>query len=269
MRGMTECHARYESEGAVALITLDRPAARNAYSDEMIEDLCHAFDQADADREVRAVVLTGAGPSFSAGGDLKAMRDRSGMFAGGPAQLRSRYIEGIQRIPKRIDAFEKPIIAAVNGAAIGAGLDLACMCDIRVMARGAKLGSTFVKVGLIPGDGGAYFLTRTIGFSRALEMILTGRIVEDEEALRIGLVHHVVEPDMVVERAREIALGLAGLPPRALSLAKRVAYASLAGDLRSALDTAATYQGVAQNASDHVEAVSAMLEKRAPVFTGE
>lgn len=266
LRAMELTHVRYERRGRCAIITLDREEARNAYSDEMLDGIERAFDAAEADDEVRAAVLTGAGRAFSAGGDLKAMRDKSGMFAGGPAELRRRYQLGIHRVPRRIEAFEKPLIAAVNGAAIGAGLDLACMCDLRVIAEGAKLGSTFVKVGLVPGDGGAYFLARVIGFSRALELVLTGRLVDIEEALRIGLANRVVAPEDVVGAALELGELIADNAPVAVRLTKQAAYRSHDTDADAALELASTYQGIAQNTEDHHEAVAAMLEKRAPTF---
>ena len=255
--------------GALAVITLDRPAARNAYSEAMIDGLCAALDAAEGDPEVRCVILTGAGEAFSAGGDLKRMRDHEGMFAGASAELRQRYIEYIQRVPRRLGLFDKPVVAAIQGAAIGAGLDLACMCDVRIAARGAKLGSTFVKVGLVPGDGGAYLLARTIGFPRALELMLTGRLVDDEEALRIGLVHQVVEPAAVMAAARAAAGAIAENAPIAVRLTKRAAYRSWEGSLEVALELAATFQAITQRTADHHEAVAALLERRAPSFRGE
>ena len=259
---------RRAQDGAVLTLTLDRPDARNAYSEAMVDSLVRALDDADRDDEVRCVILTGAGPAFSAGGDLKRMLQHEGMFAGGPVDLRRRYIDGIQRIPRRLALLEKPIIAAINGPAIGAGLDLACMCDLRLAARGAQLGSTFVKVGLVPGDGGAYFLARTIGFPRALELMLTARLVDTDEAERIGLVHRVVEPAELLPAARALALQIAANAPLAVRLTKRAAYRSHEADLEQALELAATYQGVVQNTADHREAVRAMLERRPPVFTG-
>jgi len=255
-------------EGAVLLLTLDRPDARNAYSEAMVDSLVQALDDADRDDEVRCVILTGAGAAFSAGGDLKRMLQQEGMFAGGPVDLRRRYVDGIQRIPRRMALLEKPIIAAINGPAIGAGLDLACMCDLRIAARGAQLGSTFVKVGLVPGDGGAYFLARTLGFPRALELMLTGRLVDADEAERIGLVHRVVEPAELLPAARALAGQIAANAPLAVRLTKRAAYRSHEADLEQALELAATYQGIVQNTADHREAVRAILERRPPVFTG-
>lgn len=248
-------HVRYEQAALLATITLDRPEARNAYSDEMCEQLIAALDRAEQDDAVRCVILTGAGEAFHAGGDIKAMRARSGMFAGDPAELRTRYIRGIQAIPRRIAEFPKPLIAAINGAAIGAGLDLACMCDLRIARAGAKLGSTFVKVGLVPGDGGAYFLTRVVGFARALELVLTGRVITAEEALTIGLVHELAPADQLMHVACERAETIARLPPTAVLLTKRAAYRSYHADQATALELAATYQGIVQNLDDHRRAL--------------
>lgn len=244
-------HVAYAADDAVAAITLDRPEARNAYSDEMCAQLCAALDRAERDAAVRVAVLTGRGAAFHAGGDVKAMRSRAGMFAGDASELRQRYLDGIQAVPRRIAAFRKPLVCAINGAAIGAGLDLACMCDLRLAARSAKLGSTFVKVGLVPGDGGAYFLARVVGFPRALELMLRGRVVGAEEALAIGLVHEVVEDEDLPARARALADELAALPSDALQLTKRAAYDSWNGEVHRALELAATYQGIAQNHPEH------------------
>ena len=250
-------------------VTLDRPEARNAYSEAMVEELVSAFDLMEADPAVRCVLLTGAGQAFSAGGDLKQMLAHEGMFAGDAVGLRARYQQGIQRIPRRLARFSKPVIAAINGAAVGAGLDLACMADMRVAVRTAKLGSTFVGVGLIPGDGGAYLLARTIGFPAALDLILTARLIQGDEALRLGLVHALADDaDDLMTQVRARAQRLCSLPPVALRLAKAAAYRSWDLPLDAALELAATYQGVAQNTEDHDEAVRAFLEKREPVFTG-
>ncbi|MBL8727057.1 MAG: enoyl-CoA hydratase/isomerase family protein, partial [Planctomycetes bacterium] len=204
---------------------------------------------------IRCAVLTGAGKGFHSGGDVKAMKERSGMFAGDATELRERYQRGIQAIPRRIAEFRKPLIAAVHGAAIGAGLDLACMCDLRIAASSAQFGSTFVKVGLVPGDGGAFFLSRTVGFPRALELMLTGRLVDADEALRLGLVHEVVPTDRLLARANELAQQLAALPATAVQLTKRAAYRSWPGDQAAALELAATFQGIAQNHPDHARAL--------------
>lgn len=259
---------RYEVDGAIAIIELTRPEARNAYSAAMVESLVAALAQAERDPAVRCLVLTGAGKAFSAGGDLKLMRDHAGMFAGGPSELRANYKAGIQTIPAAFQRFEKPVVAAINGAAIGAGLDLACMCDIRIAAEGARFGSTFVKVGLVPGDGGAYFLIRAVGYARALEMMLTGRVMACEEALAMGLVHQVCSAAQLMPRALETAAQIAANAPVAVRLTKRAAQQSYDATAQIGLELAATYQGIAQNTEDHDEAVRAMLERRSPTFVG-
>ncbi|MFO1078153.1 MAG: enoyl-CoA hydratase-related protein [Planctomycetota bacterium] len=245
----------YDREGPLAILTLDRPSARNAYSEAMCAELCQALDRAERDDDVRCVVLTGAGPAFHAGGDIKAMRERSGMFAGDPAELRARYVRGIQAVPRRIAECEKPLLAAINGPAIGAGLDLACMCDLRLASDHAAFGSTFARIGLVPGDGGAFFLARVVGFPRALELMLTARMIEPEEALRIGLVHEVVPLRELMARAKAKALEIAEHPPLAVRLTKRAAYQSWNRDVAVALELAATYQGIAQNHKDHLDSL--------------
>lgn len=265
---MNLTHLRYELDGHIATLTLDRPEARNAYSPEMVESLIAALDQAELDDAVRVIVLTGAGRAFSAGGDLKLMLDHQGMFEGNPVQLRSRYLEGIHKVPRRVARFTKPIVAAVHGAAIGAGLDLACMADLRIAAEGTSFGSTFVKVGLVPGDGGAYFLSRVIGFGRALDLILTGRVIDCQEALAMGLVNRVVPADALMDEARRTATMIAANAPIAVRLARSACHRAWDLPLDAALEMAATYQGIAQNSADHDEGVRAILERRDPTFTG-
>lgn len=250
-------------------LTLNRPEAHNAYSDDMVQGLINAFDVAEADDTVRVIAITGAGKSFSAGGDLKQMQAHSGMFEGDAVALKARYLRGIQRIPRRLMRFDKPVIAAINGAAIGAGLDLTCMADFRIAVARARFGSTFVKVGLVPGDGGAYFLARTIGYPRALEMVLTGQLVYSSTALAWSLVNEVVDPDTLHDAVRTRAAILCGLPPIALRLTKSAATRSWDLPVDQALQLAATYQGISQNTADHDEAVAAFLEKRKPTFTGK
>jgi enoyl-CoA hydratase/carnithine racemase len=249
----------YDVDDAIATITLNRPKVRNAYSAAMAEGLIDSLDRAELDDSVRAVIVTGAGPAFCAGGDLKAMRDESGMFAGDPVELRDNYLRGLQRIPRRFERFEKPTIAAINGHAVGAGLDLSLMCDIRVASDQAKFGSTFAKVGLIPGDGGAYLLPRVVGFSKAVELILTAKVIGADEALDIGLVGEVVATDMVLPRANEVAAQIAALPPKAVKTAKAALYRSVDRDIETALQITAALQSGVQRTDEHREAVEAML----------
>ncbi len=251
----------YEIDGPLALLTLNRPEARNAYSEEMAPELIEGLDRAEADDDVRAVVLTGAGDAFAAGGDLKAMQERSGMFSGDPVELRDNYLQGLHRVPKRFESFEKPVIAAVNGPAIGAGLDLSLMCDIRIASERAKFGSTFARVGVIPGDGGAYLLTRVVGFSKAVELILTAKIIDADEALEIDLVNEVVDHDDVLEEARATAEQIASLPPKAVKLAKAALYRCVDQDLETSLQLTAALQSCVQHTDEHMEAVEAMIDE--------
>lgn len=259
---------RYQVQGHVALLTLDRPDARNAYSQEMVTSLVTCLGSAQADPQVRCVILTGAGKAFSAGGDLKLMRDHGGMFAGDPFALRNNYQHGIQSVPRAMEAIQKPLIAAINGAAIGAGLDLACMCDIRVASQRARFGSTFVKLGLVPGDGGAFLLQRAVGFAHAAELTLTGDIIDAQRALQIGLVSHVVPPEELMPLAQQIAERVSRNAPIAVQLTRRALRLAHHQTLEQALETASTYQGIAQNTHDHDEGVAALLEKRDPQFKG-
>lgn len=248
-------------DNGVATITLNRPDARNAWSETMVPLMIEMLDRAEQDPNVRVVILTGAGKSFCAGGDLRAMQNRSGMFEGDTVGLRQKYMRGLQNVTRRMDFFEKPIIAAINGAAVGAGLDLALMCDIRVASERAKMGSTFAAVGLIPGDGGAYLLTRVVGFARAVELILTARLVAGEEALSLNLIHEIVTPEDVLTRAQAIAAMISRHPAPALKMAKAALYRTYHQDLETALQLTAAFQSITQHTDDHIEAVERMLEK--------
>lgn len=255
-------------EGPIAWLTLERPDYRNAYSEAMAAGLVESLARLDRDPAVRVIVLTGRGGAFSAGGDVKAMRDHSGMFSGDPPELRERYHWGLQQSSKAFESCETPIVAAVNGPAIGAGLHLACMCDIRIASDKAKFGATFVSLGLVPGDGGAYFLPRVVGFAKALEMALTARIVDAREAERIGLVSRVVPHDQLLDEARQVAERIASQAPIAVKLTKAAYYRGYQHDLDSALAMAAAFQAITQRTADHEEGVRALLESRPAVFTG-
>mgnify|MGYP006297841523 CR=1 FL=1 len=250
----------YEVDDAIATITLNRPDARNAYSSQMADGVVDALDRAEEDAAVHVVLVTGAGDAFCAGGDLKAMRDKSGMFAGDPVELRDNYRKGLQRVPRRFDQFEKPVVAAVNGPAIGAGLDLALMCDIRVASDRAKFGSTFARVGLIPGDGGAYLLQRVVGFAKAVELILTAKVIDADEALDIELVNRVVDHDQVQQQARQTAEQIASLPPKAVKMAKAALYRCVDQDIETSLQLTAALQACVQRTDEHEEAVEAVIE---------
>ena len=253
----------------VATLTLDRDDLRNALTGtELIDDIVGTINWANAEPDVSVMVITGAGSAFSAGGNVKEMRDRTGAFAGDEPEVEARYRKGIQRIPLALHAAEFPVIAAVNGPAIGAGCDLACMCDIRIGSTTALFGETFVNLGIIPGDGGAWFLQRVIGYQRAADLTLTGRIVKAEEAKEIGLLLEILASEDLMPRALELAGAMAAKPPQALRYAKRLMKMAQRMDLPDFLDMCATFQGICHNTEDHMEAVTAFLEKRRPDYKG-
>jgi enoyl-CoA hydratase/carnithine racemase len=256
----------YEKEGRVVTLTLNEPDTRNALSDRIVEALVAAVDRINADLTVGCVILTGAGEGFSSGGNVKNMRDRTGLFGGVPAEARRGYLYGIQRIPMAMYRLEAPSIAAVNGAAVGAGLDLATMCDIRIANRKAQFAESFLRVGLVSGDGGAWFLPRAVGMSKAAEMTFTGDFLDADEALACGLVSRVVDDDALIPTARKLAEKIARQPVHSLRLTKRLLRESQHLPLHTALEMAASMQALAQNTHDQHEAVVAFLEKRKPEF---
>ncbi len=255
----------------IATITLNRPELRNPISDlDLIESLLDTLQAMEDDPKVRVAILTGAGSAFSAGGNLKAMLpDSGGLNASLPARTRRNYKSGIQRLPLAFAALEVPVIAAVNGPAIGAGLDLACMCDLRVAGESAKFAESFVKLGIIPGDGGAWLIQRIIGFARAAELTLTGETIDAAEALRIGLVNQVVPDAELLDAARKMAARIACNPPFAVRMAKRLIWDAQSMSIGQVLEMSAAMQSVAHATRDNAEAVNAFLEKRKPVFKGD
>lgn len=259
-----------ERDGRVATLTLNEPDKRNQISEgEILSGLLDALAEVQTDDGVSVLILTGAGTAFSAGGDIKAMRDRAGTFGGTPLDVAENYMRGVQRIPQAIYNLDVPTIAAVNGPAVGAGCDMAFMCDMRLAATTATFGEVFINLGIIPGDAGSWFLPRRIGYQLAAEMTFTGRLVDAEEALEKGLVLKVTEPEALMEEARALAATIAAKPPRTVRQAKRLLRGAEAMDLASFLQLAAANQALAHHTADHLEAVNAFLEKRAPEFRGE
>ncbi len=257
-----------DADGIVTL-TLNDPDIRNAISDaSMIEALIEAVDAAEADPAARVIVLTGAGSAFSSGGNLKTMGKSGGLSDALPARTRLNYKTGIQRLPLMFEALELPVVCAVNGPAIGAGCDLTLMCDIRIAGESAKFAESFVKVGIVPGDGGAWLLPRVVGWSKACEMALTGDMVDATEARAIGLVSQVVPDAELLDAARTIAHRIAANPTHAVRMTKRLLRNAQQQSLADVLEISAAYQALAHTCEDHTEAVSAMLEKRKPRFTG-
>lgn len=255
-----------EQKSHTLWVTLNRPEASNAYSTAMVSALVEVIRHADIDNSIRAIVLTGAGKNFCAGGDIKAMKGKTGMFAGESNELRETYQSGIQQIPLTISQIKTPIIAMVNGAAVGAGCDLAAMCDLRIASEQAVFAETFAKVGLVPGDGGAYFLTRLVGHAKAMEMFLTCRNYSASEALKMGLVNEVVLPDELRSRTESIVEEIIAHPPIAVQMTKKSVIHAYSNDLISHLELMAAYQGITQRSSDHFKALDGMIEKKKQNF---
>jgi enoyl-CoA hydratase/carnithine racemase len=245
-------------QDGVVILTMDRPAERNVLSeqwqfDEFVE-VCAAIN---ADQSIAAVILTGEGKAFCAGGNIKGMQERSGMFEGTPYELRTNYLQGIQRIPLALYNLQVPTIAAVNGPAIGAGCDLACMCDIRVAAESATFAESFVKLGIVPGDGGAWLLQRVVGASKACEMSFTGDNIGAVEALACGLVSRVVPDDRLMDEVVALATRIAANSPPALRMSKRLIREAQFTRLETILDMSASMQALAHFTEQHRLAVDA------------
>ena len=256
----------YSVRGAVATVTLNRPERLNALGDTLRDDLHDAVLRAAADPQIRAIVVTGAGKGFCSGGDVKAMHETREARAERPvldkvAPLRDRVLLAMRDAPQ-------PIIAAVNGAAAGAGMNLALACDIRLAATTARFGETFVKRGLHPDWGGTYFLPRTVGMAKACELIFTGEMLDAQEALRLGIVSAVYPPEDLLPAAHDLAARIAAGPPIAIRLAKRALYHNQTADLQSALEFETFAQNVCSETEDAREGIRAFVEKRAPRFHG-
>ena len=246
----------------VATLTLNRHDVRNALTGtHLIDDIVAIADWVNRTEVVSVLIITGAGSAFSAGGNVKDMAERSGDFAGDVAEVATRYRCGIQRIPLALQQVEIPIIAAVNGAAMGAGFDLANMADIRLASSTATFGETFLNLGLIPGDGGAWFLQRLIGYQQAFELTLSGRIIDAAEAKALGVVLEVVEPAQLMTRAQELAARLARQPAKALRLTKRLMKMAQRMELKDFLDLSASFQGMCHHEPEHLAAVQRLLKR--------
>ena len=259
---------QYEQRGHVVTLTMMQAEQRNPLTgNTAVPELLAAVDRITADNSVRAVILTGAGPAFSAGGDIRKMQEQSFGDVDG-LRIRDDYRHGIQRMALALFHLEVPVIAAVNGAAIGAGLDLACMCDLRIASDKARFSESFVKMGIVPGDGGAWLLPRVVGLARAAELSFTGRIIDATTALAWNLVSQVVSADDLLPAANRLADEVAANPPQVTRMTKRLIREGMHMSLASLLDLSAAYQALAHQTADHREAVQAFLEKRRPVFGG-
>lgn len=243
--------------------TINLPEIRNPISSEdVISAIVDNAARVDRDQDVRCVILTGAGSAFSAGGNVREMAERGGMFGGSPYEQRNGYRQGIQRIPIALQSCEVPLIAAVNGPAVGAGCDLAMMCDLRIASETAFFAESFVQLGIIPGDGGAWFLTHAIGPARAAEMALTGDRVDAATALDWGLVSKVVPPQSLLDEARALAARVAKNPTHSVRMAKRLLRESRLQPLASVLELSATMQALSHHTEEHRLAVEAFVSRK-------
>lgn len=256
-----------ERDGGIVTVRMNHPHTRNALtSPEQIQEFVDLCAELRRDHSVRVMVLTGNGSAFCAGGNVKDMRERGGIFEGSPYELRNNYRDGIQRIPLALYELDIPVIAAVNGPAMGAGLDLACMCDIRLASSSALFAESFVRLGIVPGDGGAWLLPRIIGIPKASLMAFTGDTIDATKALDWGLVEQVCSQETLLDEAQALAQRIASNPGHALRLCKRLLREGQHMRLDSLLELSAAYQSLAHHAEDHHEAVVAFMDKRKPDY---
>lgn len=260
----------YDVEDGVATITLNKPERLNAFDDQMLTEWHQAVVAADADRDVRVVIITGAGRGFCSGMNVANEASGSGLLRteATVATRRHSLRDRVHPIPRALIQLEKPYIAAINGAAAGAGMDMATMADIRFAASTARMGMTYVRMGLIPGDGGTYTLPRIIGTQRALDMIWTGKLITAQEALEIGYVMAVYEPEELMPRVKEYAKQIAKGPATAVQLSKKLVYRSANIPFDEHLDMAQMAMFIAQTTEDAREGPKAFMEKREPNFKG-
>lgn len=269
----------FKVDDGIATITLNRPDRYNAFSVEMIKEWIKCLETIRDDDSIHVAILTGNGKAFCAGGDLKAIKEGKGFFMEtdregisfdssiGMGRKNSLW-KLIQRIPLLLEEIDKPIIAAINGDAIGAGLDMALMCDYRIASKQARFCEGYIKLGVVPGDGGAYFLPRVVGISKALELLWLGDLINTEEAERIGLIDKVVEHDCLMEETLRFAKRLSESPSIAIRMIKRAVYQGLRMDLRSSLDLISSHMAIVSETEDFKEGVNSIIEKREPKFKG-
>ncbi len=261
---MAESELLYEVKDRVATITLNRPDKLNAFTGPMIERWAASLHEAQHDPHVNVVVVTGAGKAFCSGGDVGRMRE------GEPTPLDNKngLWERIHNVPKTLEAMDKPVIAMVNGVAVGAGMGMSLMCDVRIVSDTARFSTGYVRVGLVPGDGDTYFLPRLIGTAKALELLWTADFIEAPQALALGIVNRVVPAAQLAEETYAFARRIADGPQIPIRMIKRLVYQSMRLDLRTHLDLVSSHMAVVRDTADHKEGVQAFKDKRAPKFQG-
>jgi 2-(1,2-epoxy-1,2-dihydrophenyl)acetyl-CoA isomerase len=259
-----------ERDGAVVTLTIDRAETMNPLGapgdGDEFQRVCTEINR---DMGVSCVILTGAGRAFSAGGDIKAMREKTGTFGGSTPAISDGYRDNIHMMLRALYSIRVPVIAAVNGPAIGLGCDVACLADIRIASEKAKFGVTFLKLGIIPGDGGTWILPRVIGMSRAADLFYTGDVIDAAMAIEWGLVSTVVPHDELIDAAKHKAQKIAAMPPHSLRQSKMLLRQGQQVNYDTALEMAANTQAMMHTTQDHAEGVAALIEKRAAEFKGQ
>lgn len=261
---------RIEKKGRVAILTINRPDSLNAVGTlEDCHDLAAAIAGLDSDSSISAAVLTGSGRAFCSGGNLMGMKNRDGIGRRDePIATAEVYRAGIHAFVRAFMASDVPIIAAVNGHAIGLGCNIACLCDLRIAGESARFAASYVKVGIVPGDGGAWPLEQAVGYATAAELLLTGERIDADRAKDIGLVSRAVPDDRLLDEAMALAEKIAANPPQAVRLNKRMLRQARQQRQEDHLELAAATQAIIHETADHDEAVAAFLEKREPRFSG-
>jgi enoyl-CoA hydratase/carnithine racemase len=258
-----------EIDDHLAILTLNRPESRNPLGH--IGDgvrFRKASARINQNKDIRCVILTGKGKAFSAGGDIKSIRDKKGHFAGTALELREHYRENVHGLVQALWDIEVPLIGAINGPAIGLGNDVACLCDIRIASDSAKFGATFLKLGLIPGDGGAWLLPKIIGWSRASELFFTGEMIDASKALEWGLVSEVVATEDLDATVGNLARRICAQPPNSLRMTKQLMRDALESDFRALMNHSASLQSILHHTEDHDEAVDSFFKKTNARFEG-
>lgn len=249
-------------EDGVAVVTLARPEIRNAITgQDMIEELLDALDEAESNPDVAVAIIDAEGPAFSAGGNVKDMATREGLFSGTPAEMTEKYRETIQQLTRFMASTDLVTIASVNGPAVGAGFDLVLGCDLRYGSRSARFAHTFIEMGIIPGDGGAWLLPRVVGWQRATELALTARFITSAEAEKYGVLLEVVPEEKLADHVMSVARSIAAKPRPAVVMTKRLLRQARSMDLDGFLEFSAALQAIAHTTPEHQAAVSDYLKK--------